>query len=96
MKLFPGDREQYEFAEFISFITDEDRRNIGIKCRIKPDPKIIEFFGGQEDMGWEVNLICGKVFFAEDSKYENGKNTHTYRRLLLQVKDPAAETAGSD
>ena len=96
VKLFPGDPERFEFVDFISLIEDGNGQVTGMKCRIKPDPKIIEFFGGQEDMGWEVDLICGKVFFAEDSKYENGKNTHTYRRLLLQVKDPAAETAGSD
>ncbi|MBQ3404502.1 MAG: hypothetical protein IJG63_03680 [Oscillospiraceae bacterium] len=95
MKLFPGDRERYEFAEFVSFIMDENRRITGIKCRIKADPKIIRFFGCPENTGWEVDLICGKEVFVEDSNYENGKNTHTYRRLLLQVKDPAAETAGA-
>ena len=45
---------------------------------------------------WEVDLICGKEVFAEENSYENGKNTHTYRKLLLQVTDPAAKAAGAD
>ena len=94
VKLFPGEPERYEFAEFISFIEDENRRIIGMKCRIKPDPIIIKVLGGPEDMGWEVDLICGEVVFVDDSNYENGKNTHTYRRLLLQVKDPAGRDEG--
>ena len=96
VKLFPGDPERFEFADFISFIEDENGQVTGMKCRIKPDPKIIEFFGAPEDTGWEVDLICGKAVFAEDSNYENGKNTHTYRRLLLEVKDPSAETTVPD
>ena len=47
-------------------------------------------------MEWEVDLYCGKAVFAEDNNYENGKNTHTYRRLLLEVRDPAAEGTESD
>ena len=31
VKLFPGDRERYEFAEFVSFLTDENGRITGIK-----------------------------------------------------------------
>ena len=96
VKLFPGDRERYEFAEFVSFIIDENKQIIGIKCRIKPDPKIVKFLGCPDNPWWEVDLICGKEVFVEDSNYENGKNTHTYRRLLLQVKDPVAETTGPD
>ena len=84
MKLFPG--EGYEVAEFVSEIGDEDGRTIGLKCRIKPDPKIIEFFGITEDPAWEMDLILDKAVFVEDNKYENGKNTHTYRRLLLTEK----------
>ena len=99
VNLFPGDGERYEFAEFVSFITDENGQIIGIKCRIKPDPKIIGFlkqFGSPENLEWEVDLICGKEVFVEDSSYENGKNTHTYRRLLLQGKDPTAKAMGSN
>ena len=84
VKMFPGER--YEVAEFVSEIVDEEGRTIGLKCRIKPDPKIIRFFGISEDPAWEIDLICEKVVFVEDSKYENGKNTHTYRRLLLTEK----------
>ena len=96
VKLFPGDRERYEFAEFVSFLTDENGRITGIKCRIKPDPKIAKLLGWPEDAGWEADLICGKAVFAEDSSYENGKNTHTYRRLLLQVEDGAGKASGAD
>ena len=84
VKLFP--EERLEVAEFVSGITDEAGRTIGMKCRIKTDPKIIRFFGIPEDPAWEADLICDKAVFVEDSKYENGKNTHTYRRLLLTEK----------
>ena len=95
VKLFPGDSERFEFAEFVSYIMDENGRAQGIKCRIRPDTKIIELLGDPENLVWEVDLICGKEIFAEDNNYENGKNTHTYRRLLLQTKDQAAEAAES-
>ena len=88
VELFPNDPERYEFAEFVSFITDDNEQIIGIKCRIKPNPMIMHFFGDSEDLVWEVDLLCGKEVYAEDNKYENGKNTHIYRKLLLQVKDP--------
>ena len=91
VKLFPGDPERFEYAEFVSFIIDENRQKNGIKCRIRPDAKIIEFFGDPENLIWEVDLICGKEVFVEDNNYENGKNTHTYRRLLLNTKDTTAE-----
>lgn len=84
VKLFPGER--HEVAEFVSEIMDEEGRTIGLKCRIKTDPKILRFFGISEDSAWETDLICEKAVFVEDSKYENGKNTHTYRRLLLTEK----------
>ncbi len=42
---------------------------------------------GPEDPRWEVDLVCGKAVFAENSSYENGKNTHAYRRLLLTGKE---------
>ena len=90
VKLFPGESERYEFADFVSYIMDENRQVHGIKCRIRPDTKIIELLGAPENLVWEVDLICGKEVFAEDNNYENGKNTHTYRKLLLQVKDPSA------
>ena len=90
VKLFPGDSERFEFAEFVSYIMDENGHAQGIKCRIRPDTKIIELLGDPENLVWEVNLICGKEVFVEDNNYENGKNTHTYRKLLLQVKDPDA------
>ena len=90
VKLFPGDSERYEFAEFVSYIMDENGQIQGIKCQIRPDTKIIELLGDPENLVWEVDLICGKEVFAEDNNYENGKNTHTYRKLLLQVKDPSA------
>ena len=95
-RLFPGDPERFEFAEFVSFIKDENRQVRGMKCRIRPDTKIISLLGDREDLVWEVDLICGKEVFAEDSSYENGKNTHTYRKLLLQEKDPAAKAAEYD
>ncbi len=91
VKLFP--KERTEIAEFGSHILDENQRSIGLKCRIKQDPKISEFFGIPEDPGWEVDLICGKVKFIDLNKYENGKNTHTYYRFLLQDKD---EIGGSE
>ena len=69
---------------------DENRQVHGIKCRIRPDTKIIELFGDPENLVWEVDLICGKEVFVEDNNYENGKNTHTYRKLLLQDKTTAA------
>ena len=84
VKLFP--EERLEVAEFISGITDEDGRTIGIKCRIKTDPKITMYFGIPEDPAWEVDLVCEKAVFVEFNKYENGKNTHNYRRLLLTEK----------
>ena len=96
VKLFPGDTERYEFAEFDSYILDENGQVSGMKCRIRPDTGIIELLGGREDLVWEVDLICGKEVFAEENSYENGKNTHTYRKLLLQVTDPAAKAAGAD
>ena len=96
VELFPGDPERFEFVEFVSFIIDENRQINGIKCRIRPDTKILRFLGDPEDLEWEVDLICGKEVFAEYSNYENGKNTHTYRRLLLQVKDPAAKATEHD
>ena len=95
VKLFPGDPERFEFAEFVSFIMDENRQINGIKCRIGPDAKIARLFSDPEALVWEVNLICGKEVFAEDSNYENGKNTHTYRRFLLQVRDPATKATES-
>ena len=84
VKLFP--EERHEVAEFVSGIADEDGRTIGLKYRIKTDPEITGFFGIPEDPGWEVDLICEKAVFVENSKYENGKNTHNYRRLLLTEK----------
>ena len=87
VELFPNDPERYEFAEFVSFLKDESGQNAGIKCRIKPNPMIMQFFGDSEDLTWEVDLLCGKEVFVEDNKFENGKNTHTYRRLLLQAKE---------
>ena len=86
VELFPGEPERFEFVEFVSFLTDENDRTVGDKCRIKPDPKILQFFGAMDDLVWEADLILGKEVWAEDSSYENGKNTHTYRRLLLQDK----------
>ena len=86
-KLFPGDPERFEYAEFVSFITDKTGQINGIKCRIRPDTKIAGLFGDPEDLLWEVDLICGKEVFAEDNNYENGKNIRTYRRLLLQAKE---------
>ena len=90
VELFPGEPERYEFAEFVSYITDKSGQNVGIKCRIKPNPRILEFFGGMEDQVWEADLFCGKEVWAEDNRYENGKNTHTYRRLLLKVNNQSA------
>jgi|GEM_PF-3231385 hypothetical protein len=87
VRLFPGEAERFEFAEFVSCIMDENGQIHGMKCRIRPDDKIIRFFGSPEDLVWEVDLIFGKEVFAEDNHYENGKNTHTYRRLLLQAKE---------
>ena len=91
VKLFPKDRG--EIAEFVAPVTDENRRIIGMKCRIKQDPKLFTFLGIPEDPGWEVDLICGKDKLVEFNQYENGKNTHTYYRFLLQDKD---ETNGSE
>ncbi|MBR2834216.1 MAG: hypothetical protein IKE43_00675 [Coriobacteriales bacterium] len=91
VELFPGEPERYEFAEFVSFLMDENRRITGIKCRIKVNPRIIQFFDGLEDLEWDVDLFCGKEVLLEDNSYENGKNIHIYRRLLLQDKDPAAK-----
>ncbi|MBO4832211.1 MAG: hypothetical protein J5569_07115 [Oscillospiraceae bacterium] len=96
VKLFPGDPERFEYAEFVSFITDENRQVRGMKCRIRPDNKIIRLLGDREDLVWEVDLICGKEVFAEDNSYENGKNTHTYRKLLLQTRDGAAQATQSE
>ena len=96
VKLFPGDPERFEYAEFVSFLTDENGQIAGMKCRIRPDTIIISLLGGAEDLVWEVDLLCGKEVFAEDNSYENGKNTHTYRRLLLQTADPAAEAAEAE
>ena len=90
VELFSGEPERYEFAEFVSYITDKNGQNVGIKCRIKPDPRIMKFFGGMEDQVWEADLFCGKEVWAEDNRYENGKNTHTYRRLLLKVNNQSA------
>ena len=87
VELFPGDPERFEFAEFVSYILDENSQINGIKCRIRPDTKIIRLYANPENLVWEVNLICGKEIFVEDNNYVNGKNTHTYRRMLLQVKD---------
>ena len=84
VKLFPNER--FEVAEFVSSITDEDGQTIGLKCKIKIAPKITRLFDIPEELAWEVDLICEKVVFVEDSKYENGKNTHTYHRLLLTEK----------
>lgn len=84
VKLFP--KERVEVAEFVSGITDEDGQTIGLKCRIRTDPEITGFFGIPEDPAWEVDLICEKVVFADYNRYENGKNTHNYRRLLLTEK----------
>ena len=91
VKLFPGDSERFEYADFVSFITDENGQINGIKCRIRPDNKIIEFLGDPENLIWEIDLVCGKEVYVEDNNYENGKNTHTYRRLLLQPKDRAVD-----
>ncbi|MBR0135338.1 MAG: hypothetical protein IJM18_03990 [Clostridia bacterium] len=88
VELFPGEPERYEFAEFVSFLTDENDRTVGVRCRIKPDPKILQFFGAMDDLVWEADLILGKEVWAENNSYENGKNTHTYRRLHLLAKDP--------
>jgi len=84
VKLFP--RERDEIAEFVSNILDEHQQIIGIKCIIKLDSRIVDIFGLPDDPGWEFDLICGKVVFVDDNRYENGKNTHTYRRLLLIEK----------
>ena len=94
VKLFPEDPERYEFADFISYIRDENNKIDGIKCRIRPDIKIIKLLGGSEDLVWEVDLICGKIIFAEDNSYIDGKNTHTYRRLLLLEKEQTAKATG--
>ena len=91
VKLFPGDPERFEYADFVSFTTDENGQINGIKCRIRPDNKIIEFLGDPENLIWEVDLVCGKEVYVEDNNYENGKNTHTYRKLLLQTKDRAVD-----
>lgn len=34
-----------------------------------------------------------KEVWAESNSYENGKDTHTYRRLLLTAGDPADKAA---
>ena len=96
VELFPGDPERFEFAEFVSYLTDENGQVLGMKGRIRPDARIMELFDDPEDLVWEVDLICGKEVFAEDSSYENGKNTHTYRRLLLQTREPGRGKAASD
>ena len=85
VKLFPNERD--EIAEFVSWIRDENKQIIGVKCRIRTDPEILRFFGIPDDPGWEADLICGKKIFTEESRYENGKNTHTYRSLLLLDKE---------
>ena len=84
VRLFP--KERLEIAEFISAIKDENGRTVGLKCRIRTDPKVIAYFGIPEEPAWEVDLICDKAVFADDSRYENGKRTHSYRRLLLTEK----------
>ena len=91
VKLFPGDSERFEYADFMSFLMDESGQINGIKCRIRPDNKILEFLGDPENLIWEVDLVCGKKVYVEDNNYENGKNTHTYRKLLLQTKDRAVD-----
>ena len=91
VKLFPGDSERFEYADFMSFLMDGSGQINGIKCRIRPDNKIIEFLGDPENLIWEIDLVCGKEVYVEDNNYENGKNTHTYRRLLLQPKDRAVD-----
>ena len=62
VKLFPGER--YEVAEFVSEISDDEGRTIGLRCRIKPDPEIIRFFGISEAPAWEIDLICEKVVWV--------------------------------
>ena len=84
-KLFPG--EWNEIAEFVSRITDENGRIIGMRCRIRRDPRLLKILGLPDDPVWEGNLICGKAVLADENTYENGKNTHTYRRLLLVEQD---------
>ena len=84
VKPFP--EEGYEVVEFVSGITDEDGRTIGLKCRLRQDPRIIRYFNIPDDPMWETDLICDKAVLLENNKYENGKNTHTYRRLLLTEK----------
>ena len=88
-ELFPGERD--EAAEFVSYITDEAGQTVGVKVRIGPSAKVrgfLKYMGIQDDPGWEEDLICGKEVLVEDDHYENGKNTHTYRRLiLLQEKE---------
>ena len=82
--LFPGER--LELAEFMSPLTDEDGRTIGIKCRIKIDPEIFRILKKPVAPGYEVDLICNKKVSIAGDDYENGENTHTYYRLLLTEK----------
>ncbi len=83
-ELFPGVPERYEYAEFVSFLKDDDGQSTGMKCRIKPSPRIIRLLGGGDGPIWEVDLLFGKAVFVDFNDYKNGKNTHTYRRLLLR------------
>ena len=85
VKLFPGKRD--ETAEFLSYITGEDGQITGVRCCIREASGIYKFLGLPEPPGWEVDLICGKKVYVENSRYENGRNTHTYRSLILLEKE---------
>ncbi|MBQ1391380.1 MAG: hypothetical protein IIY82_06495 [Firmicutes bacterium] len=81
VELFPGER--VEIAEFLSYLRDEQGEITGICCRIKENPGLYRFLNLPEPEGWEIELICGKKEYFETSCYENGKNTHLYRSLIL-------------
>ena len=84
VKLFPNER--LEVAEFVSDITNENGQTVGLKYRIKIDPVIARHFDIQDEPGWEIDLMRDKPVYVDDNAYENGKSTHTYRRLLLTEK----------
>lgn len=85
VKLFPP--KGLEVAEFVSYLKDEDGVINGVRCRIRPDPDISVYLCIADDPAWEVDLVCGKPESIDDNRYEFGKNTHTYKRLLLLQKD---------
>ena len=87
VKLFPGKRP--EFAEFTSYVVDELGVPCGIRCTVWDYPPSFVEIGFPKSPVQELELMAGEERFFDNSIYENGKRTYTFRKFtLLEDAEP--------